>query len=74
MAWLQRAPERIRRRRMGKFRLSFYDADDWPIDYVRNHIGGALQPSRRQPPLPPLIHSLPGLSPPWPPLYPPLVC
>ena len=33
MAWLQRAPERIRRRRMGKFRLTFYDADDWPIDY-----------------------------------------
>ena len=33
MAWLQRAPERIRRRRMGKFALTFYDADDWPIDY-----------------------------------------
>ena len=33
MAWLQRAPERIRRRRMGKFRVTFYDSDDWPIDY-----------------------------------------
>ena len=33
MAWLQRAPERIRRRRMGKFQLSFHDNDDWPIDY-----------------------------------------
>jgi len=33
MAWLQRAPERIRRRRMGKFKLTFYDADDWPVDY-----------------------------------------
>jgi hypothetical protein len=33
MSWLRRAPERVRRRRMGKFRLTFYDADEWPIDY-----------------------------------------
>ena len=39
MAWLQRAPERIRRRRMGKFRVTFYDSDDWPIDYGSASIG-----------------------------------
>jgi endo-1,4-beta-xylanase len=33
MAWLQRAPDRIRRRRMGKFKLTFYDSDQWPVDY-----------------------------------------
>ena len=32
-AWLQRAPERIRRERMGKYRITFLDEDDWPIDY-----------------------------------------
>lgn len=31
--WLKRAPERIKRRRMGRFRLSFRDKDDWYIDY-----------------------------------------
>jgi len=35
MAWLKLAPERIRRRRMGKFKLSFYDSDQWPVDYGR---------------------------------------
>ena len=33
MQWLQRAPERIKRKRMGRFRLSFRDKDDWTIDY-----------------------------------------
>ena len=31
--WLQRAPERIKRARMGRFRLSFQDEERWPIDY-----------------------------------------
>jgi hypothetical protein len=33
MQWLQRAPERIKRKRMGRFRLSFRDKEDWSIDY-----------------------------------------
>eukprot|EP00966_Prymnesium_polylepis_P115221 2663571-Prymnesium_polylepis.1 len=33
MQWLQRAPERIKHKRMGRFRLSFRDKDDWSIDY-----------------------------------------
>ena len=33
MEWLQRAPERIKRARMGRFRLSFQDEERWPIDY-----------------------------------------
>ena len=33
MAWLQRAPERIRRARMARYQLTFLDLDDWPIDY-----------------------------------------
>tara|TARA_B110001452_G_scaffold139621_1_gene116042 strand:+ start:255 stop:3833 length:3579 start_codon:yes stop_codon:yes gene_type:complete len=35
MEWLRRAPERIKNTRMGKFRLTFLDNDDWPIDYGR---------------------------------------
>ena len=33
MEWLQRAPERIKRARMGKFKLTFQDEERWPIDY-----------------------------------------
>ena len=33
MEWLQRAPERIKRARMGRFRLSFQDEERPPIDY-----------------------------------------
>ena len=33
MDWLQRAPERIKQARMGKFKLTFHDKEDWPIDY-----------------------------------------
>ena len=33
MEWLQRAPERIKRARMGKFKLTFQDEEQWPIDY-----------------------------------------
>ena len=33
MEWLRRAPERIKQTRKGKFRLTFLDNDDWPIDY-----------------------------------------
>lgn len=33
MRWLQRAPDRIKNRRMERFRLAFYDVEDWPIDY-----------------------------------------
>ena len=32
MRWLQLAPDRIRRNRMGRFRLTFTDKDGWPID------------------------------------------
>jgi hypothetical protein len=32
MRWLQSAPDRIRRHRMGRFRLTFTDKDGWPID------------------------------------------
>jgi len=33
MRWLQRAPERIKQYRMGKFDVTFLDREDWPIDY-----------------------------------------
>ena len=33
MEWLQAAPERIRKHRMGRFSLRFHDSDGWPIDY-----------------------------------------
>tara|TARA_B100000787_G_scaffold114729_1_gene85530 strand:- start:342 stop:482 length:141 start_codon:yes stop_codon:yes gene_type:complete len=33
MEWLQRAPERIKRARMGRFKLTFQDEERWPIDY-----------------------------------------
>ena len=33
MSWLQSAPERIRRHRMGRFEITFRDSDEWPIDY-----------------------------------------
>ena len=33
MHWLQSAPDRIRRQRMGHFQITFNDEDGWPIDY-----------------------------------------
>eukprot|EP00322_Chrysochromulina_rotalis_P026947 CAMPEP_0115855900 /NCGR_PEP_ID=MMETSP0287-20121206/14778_1 /TAXON_ID=412157 /ORGANISM="Chrysochromulina rotalis, Strain UIO044" /LENGTH=1202 /DNA_ID=CAMNT_0003310063 /DNA_START=9 /DNA_END=3617 /DNA_ORIENTATION=+ len=33
MHWLQSAPDRIRRLRMGHFQVTFNDEDGWPIDY-----------------------------------------
>ena len=55
MKWLQSAPDRIRRSRMGHFQVTFVDDDGWPIDYgtaavaLRRHafpLGVSLQTKR----------------------------